>query len=52
MKLIAVGKLDATPFATHHFPLDETMSAYDTFGDAAKTHALKVVLEGARVPTH
>ncbi len=40
------GRLDPTPFATHHFPLGETMSAYDTFGAAADTHALKVVLEG------
>ena len=45
MKLIAEGRLDPTPFATHRFPLDETMSAYDTFADAAATHALKVVLE-------
>ena len=32
-------------FATHRFPLDETMAAYDTFADAANTNALKVVLE-------
>jgi hypothetical protein len=32
------------PFATHYFPLGETMSAYDTFADAATTNALKVVL--------
>ncbi len=51
MKLIAGGKLDATPFATHHFPFGQTMSAYDTFGDAATTHALKVVLE-AEVVAH
>jgi alcohol dehydrogenase len=44
LDLIAGGKLDAMPFATHYFPLSETMSAYDTFGDAAATHALKVVL--------
>ena len=44
LDLIAGGKLDAMPFATHHFPLGETMSAYDTFGDASATHALKVVL--------
>jgi alcohol dehydrogenase len=49
LKLIADGKLDATAFATHRFPLDETMSAYDTFGDAAATHALKVVLEAEPV---
>jgi alcohol dehydrogenase len=51
MKLVAEGRLDATPFATHRFPLGETMSAYDTFGDAAATHALKVVLE-AGVAAH
>jgi alcohol dehydrogenase len=49
LRLIAEGRLDATPFATHHFPLDETMSAYDTFADAAETHALKVVLEAVPV---
>jgi alcohol dehydrogenase len=45
LKLIAEGRLDGTPFATHRFPLGETMAAYDTFADAATTHALKVVLE-------
>lgn len=45
LRLIAQGRLDATPFATHRFPLAETMSAYDTFAAAAETHALKVVLE-------
>jgi alcohol dehydrogenase len=45
LKLIAEGRLDATPFATHRFPLGEAMSAYDTFAAAAETHALKVVLE-------
>jgi alcohol dehydrogenase len=44
LELIAQGKLNALPFATHYFPLDETMSAYDTFADASTTHALKVVL--------
>jgi alcohol dehydrogenase len=49
MKLIAEGRLDATPFATHRFPLEETMPAYDTFAAAAETDALKVVLESAPV---
>jgi alcohol dehydrogenase len=49
LKLIAEGRLDATPFATHRFALGETMAAYDTFGDAARTHALKVVLEAEPV---
>ena len=49
LKLVAEGRLDATAFATHTFALDETMAAYDTFADAANTHALKVVLEADRV---
>jgi alcohol dehydrogenase len=44
LDLVAQGKLDTLPFATHHYRLDEMMKAYDTFGDAAKTNALKVVL--------
>jgi alcohol dehydrogenase len=55
LKLIASGRLDPTMFATHRFPLGETMEAYDVFGAAAETNALKVVLEGAKhlrlVPT-
>jgi alcohol dehydrogenase len=47
LKLIASGRLDPTPFATHRFPLGETMEAYDVFSAAAETNALKVVLEGA-----
>ena len=49
LRLIAEGRLDATPFATHSFPLGETMAAYDTFADAATTHALKVVLEAESI---
>ena len=47
LKLVASGRLDPTVFATHRFPLADTMAAYDVFGDAARTGALKVVLEGA-----
>jgi alcohol dehydrogenase len=47
MKLVSSGRLDPTIFATHHFALGETMSAYDTFADAASSNALKVVLEGS-----
>jgi threonine dehydrogenase-like Zn-dependent dehydrogenase len=43
LDLVAEGKLDTLPFATPQFPLGDTMSAYDTFSDAAKRHALKVV---------
>jgi alcohol dehydrogenase len=47
LKLVASGRLDPTIFATHRFPLEDTMSAYDTFADAASTNALKVVLQGS-----
>jgi alcohol dehydrogenase len=47
LRLIASGRLDPSLFATHHFALEDTMSAYDTFADAANTNALKVVLESS-----
>jgi alcohol dehydrogenase len=47
MKLVASGRLDPTMFATHHYALGDTMTAYDTFADAANTNALKVVLDGS-----
>jgi alcohol dehydrogenase len=46
LNLIAGGRLDPTPFATHRFALDEMLAAYDTFASAGETNALKVVLEG------
>ena len=49
LKLVASGRLDTSQLATHRFPLGETMSAYDTFADAATTRALKVVLEAEPV---
>jgi alcohol dehydrogenase len=47
LKLIEGGRLDPTVFATHRFPLDEAEHAYDVFGSAAETRALKVVLQGS-----
>ena len=44
LQMIASGQLNATPFATHHFRLDEIEQAYDTFARASDTHALKVVI--------
>jgi alcohol dehydrogenase len=46
LQLIAEGRLDATPFATHRFELGDTLAAYETFAAPAETNALKVVLEG------
>jgi len=48
LRLITSGRLDPSPFASHHYALDDTMDAYDTFADAANTNALKVVLQGTR----
>jgi alcohol dehydrogenase len=49
LRLIAEGRLDPTPFATHRFELDEMTEAYDTFADAGRTNALKVVLSATPV---
>jgi alcohol dehydrogenase len=46
LKLIAEGRIDPTPFATHRYALEDTLDAYRTFAAAAETNALKVVLEG------
>jgi len=46
LRLIASGRLDPSLFVTHRLALDDTMAAYDTFADATKTNALKVVLQG------
>lgn len=44
LQLVASGQLNAQRFITHHFGLDEFDEAYDVFGRAADTGALKVVL--------
>lgn len=44
LKVVAGGKLQASRLVTHRFALSEIMKAYDTFGNAAKERALKVIL--------
>ena len=44
LKLVAQKKLPAAKLATHHFSFDHVLDAYDTFGRAAETKALKVVI--------
>lgn len=44
LKLVAQGKLPAAHLVTHWFGLDDILSAYETFGNAAETHALKVLM--------
>jgi hypothetical protein len=44
LKAVLAGHLKPRLLITHEFRLDEMMRAYDTFGDAAKNKALKVIL--------
>ncbi len=46
LKLVAQGKLHPERFVTHRFGLGDIVDAYDTFGRAAETKALKVALAG------
>ena len=47
LKMVQSGRLQPKKLVTHRFALTDVMKAYDTFGDAAKERALKVVLQGA-----
>lgn len=44
LRLLSSRQLDAARFVTHHFTLDKMIEAYDVFGQAAETGALKVVI--------
>ena len=45
LKTVQSERLEPKRLITHHFRLDEIMDAYETFGNAAKEKALKVILE-------
>ena len=47
LKLVQSGRLQPRKLVTHRFGLADVMKAYDTFGNAAKERALKVVLHSA-----
>ncbi|MDB4904174.1 MAG: yjmD [Mucilaginibacter sp.] len=44
LKTVQSKKLEPNRLITHHFRLDQAMEAYETFGNAAKEKALKVIL--------
>ncbi|WP_369241722.1 zinc-dependent alcohol dehydrogenase family protein [Streptomyces sp. R21] len=44
LRMMAAGRLPASSLVTHTFPMDRMEEAYDVFGAAADTGALKVVL--------
>jgi alcohol dehydrogenase len=45
LKTVQSGKIDPKRLITHRFKLDKILDAYDTFGRAASTQALKVLIE-------
>lgn len=44
-KTVGSKKIDPKLLITHRFKLDKILDAYETFGHAAKTKALKVIIE-------
>jgi len=44
LKTVMAGKLKPKQLVTHHFTLNDVMKAYDTFGNAGRERALKVIL--------
>jgi alcohol dehydrogenase len=45
LKTVRSKKIDPKLLITHRFNLDQILDAYETFGHAASTHALKVIIE-------
>jgi len=46
LKMMRAQKVDPKKLITHHFKLIDIIAAYDAFGHAATTGALKVILDG------
>ena len=44
LKIVRSGKLQPSKLVTHRFAMNDIMKAYDTFGNAARESALKVIL--------
>ena len=47
LKTVMSGRLKPRQLVTHHFALGDIMKAYDTFGNASRERALKVILTQA-----
>ncbi len=45
LRTVQSRRIDAKQLITHRFKLSEILQAYDTFGRAADTKALKVIIE-------
>jgi alcohol dehydrogenase len=48
LKMVKSGRLDAKKLISHRFELSDIVKAYDTFSNAAREHALKVVIKSGR----
>ena len=44
LRTVVAGRLQPSKLITHEFKLDDLMKAYDTFANAAKEKALKVIV--------
>lgn len=47
LRTVQAGKIDPKKLITHRFKLDDVIDAYDTFAQASKTKAIKVIIETA-----
>ena len=45
LQVLGAHRIDPTLLITHRFKFDDILKAYDTFGDAEETKALKVLIE-------
>ncbi len=45
LKILGAHKIDPKLLITHRFKFDQILDAYETFDDAARTKALKVIIE-------
>ena len=45
LKVLEAHKIDPTLLITHRFTFDQILDAYETFGAAARTKALKVIIQ-------
>jgi alcohol dehydrogenase len=47
LKMVESGRLDAKKLVSHRFELSEILKAYETFANAARQHAVKVVIKNS-----
>jgi alcohol dehydrogenase len=45
LRMVQSGRIDAKKLISHRFELSDILKAYDTFGNAAKEHTLKVAIK-------